>query len=134
MNGIYIDKSSLDELRRHALSYAPMETCAVLLGDTKDSVWITRKVLIVPNSAHSPVRFSISDEDLVSVYIYAAQHDLDVVGIFHSHPTSDAVPSETDRKYMRLNPVAWIIYSGINDTCRVWLHNGHIVEIRLILQ
>jgi Predicted metal-dependent protease of the PAD1/JAB1 superfamily len=39
---------------------------------------------------------------------------MDVIGIFHSHPNSDAYPSNTDKKFMQSNPVVWIIYSGIN--------------------
>ena len=36
---------------------------------------------------------------------------IEVIGIFHSHPNSDAFPSKTDKKFMQSNPVVWIIYS-----------------------
>ena len=44
----------------------------------------------------------------------AEEKGLDVVGIFHSHPKSLPSPSNTDIKFMKGNPIPWIIYSGIN--------------------
>ena len=48
---------------------------------------------------------------------------MEVIAIFHSHPNSDAYPSSTDKKFMKCNPVVWIIYSGINKNFR-----AHILE------
>jgi len=54
---------------------------------------------------------------------------MEVIGIFHSHPESEAYPSNTDRKFMQSNPVVWVIYSGINKNFRAYVLESEIVEI-----
>ena len=54
---------------------------------------------------------------------------LEVVGIFHSHPNSDAVPSNTDKKFMQNNPVPWIIFSGVNNDLKAYLLDSDVIEI-----
>jgi len=54
-----------------------------------------------------------------------------VIGIFHSHPNSDAYPSNTDEKFMKSNPVVWIIYSGINKDFKAYFLESDIVEIEI---
>jgi len=56
---------------------------------------------------------------------------MEVIGIFHSHPNSDAFPSSTDKKFMRSNPVAWVIYSGINKNFRAHVLESDSVEIQI---
>ena len=54
---------------------------------------------------------------------------MEVIGIFHSHPNSDAFPSNTDKKFMQSNPIAWIIYSGINKNFRAFILESDTIEI-----
>ena len=62
-------------------------------------------------------------------YSIAEEKKLEVVGIFHSHPDSDAYPSNTDEKFMQSNPVVWIIYSGINKNFKAYVLESEIIEI-----
>ena len=59
----------------------------------------------------------------------AENKKMEVIGIFHSHPNSDAFPSNTDKKFMQSNPVAWIIYSGINKNFRAFILDSETKEI-----
>ena len=61
----------------------------------------------------------------------AEQKKMDVIGIFHSHPNSDAFPSSTDKKFMESNPVVWVIYSGINKNFRAHILESDSVEIQI---
>ena len=56
--------------------------------------------------------FSIAPDQLLGAYRAAERRGLEVIGIFHSHPASGAAPSDTDMRFMRTNPVVWVIYSG----------------------
>ena len=55
---------------------------------------------------------------------------MELVGIFHSHPNSAATPSNTDRKFMKLNGnIPWIIFSGINIDFKAYILDEDIEEI-----
>lgn len=52
-------------------------------------------------------RYWIDPKDLLKAQRYARDHQLDIIGIYHSHPDHAAVPSECDRS------LAWAQYSYI---------------------
>ena len=87
-----------------------------------------RAVEVVTNVNASPDRFSMDAGDLIRAYERAASAGMDVVGIFHSHPSSEAFPSETDLTYMRTNSVPWLIYSGLDGAMRAFVLNGDVAQ------
>jgi [CysO sulfur-carrier protein]-S-L-cysteine hydrolase len=116
------DKTILSE---YSENQKPNESCAILFG--KDDQVLD--LFLTENIEKSPVNFTISNKQLIEAYKIAEEKKMEVVGIFHSHPGSDAYPSDTDKKFMQSNPVAWIIYSGINKNFRAYLLESDIVEI-----
>ncbi len=112
-------------LTQHAESENPNESCAILYGNGN----IVSDVFLTNNIEQSPVNFTISNEQLIEGYKIAEERKMDVVGIFHSHPNSEAYPSNTDKKFMHSNPVAWIIYSGINQDFKAYVLESDILEI-----
>ena len=83
------------------------------------------------NIEKSPVNFTISNDELIDAYKIAEEKKIDVIGIFHSHPNSEAYPSNTDKKFMQGNPVVWIIYSGVNEDFRGYTLESNIEEIQV---
>ena len=112
---ILVDESQRKKLSDHAKNSLPNESCAILLGITNGEKITLKKSVIVENADASPVEFSIKPDQLFSTYANAEKDGLEVIGIFHSHPTSRAEPSETDKKFMMINPGVWLIYSQSND-------------------
>jgi proteasome lid subunit RPN8/RPN11 len=55
--------------------------------------------------------------------------NLEIIGIFHSHPNSEAYPSNTDKKFMENNSYVWIIYSGMNKNFKAYVLESDISEI-----
>ncbi|BDQ30509.1 Mov34/MPN/PAD-1 family protein [Nitrosopumilus zosterae] len=125
MQKIIISESDKKILSEYSENQKPNESCAILFGknDTVSDLFLTE------NIEESPVNFTISNEQLIEGYKMAEEKNLDVVGIFHSHPDSDAFPSNTDKKFMQSNPVVWIIYSGINKNFRAFILESDIIEI-----
>ncbi|MGE5862819.1 MAG: M67 family metallopeptidase [Nitrososphaerales archaeon] len=104
----------LNELRKLAISSLPNESCAILLGKKTETKNIVKYIVPLNNSAQSSIAFIIDSDDLFTIYKKAKLMNLDVISIFHSHP-SNPFPSETDKIYMHLNPVIWIIYSTYSN-------------------
>ena len=125
MQKIILSQSDKKILTDHAENEKPTESCAILFGkgDTVTEVFLTK------NIEESPANFTISNEQLIQGYKTAEDKNLEVIGIFHSHPNSDAFPSNTDKKFMQSNPVAWIIHSGINRDFKAYLLESDIREI-----
>lgn len=124
---ITLSESDKKVLSEHSENQKPNEACAILFG--KDSQVLD--LFLTENIDESPVNFTISNDQLIEAYKMAEEKHLDVVGIFHSHPNSDAFPSNTDMKFMQSNPVVWIIYSGVNKNFRAFILESTIVEISM---
>jgi len=125
---IILSQSDKKTLSKYSENQEPNESCALLFG--KDSQ--VSDLFLTENIEKSPVNFTISNKQLIEGYKIAEEKRVDVIGIFHSHPNSDAFPSDTDKKFMQSNPVVWIIYSGINKNFKAFLLESNIIEIPII--
>ena len=128
MRGIILSQSNKKILSEYSENQKPNESCAILFGKENQVL----DLFLTENIEKSPVNFTISNKQLIEGYKIAEEEKMEVVGIFHSHPNSDAFPSNTDKKFMQSNPVVWIIYSGINKNLKAFLLESDIIEIPII--
>lgn len=70
----------------------PEEGCGILAG--KDTT--VEYVLPVENELHLPTRFLMKAEDQLKVFLELDRKNIDMIGIYHSHPHGPDHPSETD--------------------------------------
>lgn len=122
------------------MSY-PAEACALLEGnfteitDTaseyRDEQANIVDIIHMHNADDSIHSFRIDSNDLINAYQEISSRNMNLVGIFHSH-SSKAYPSSTDRKYMELNPVVWLIYSTLSRSFAAYtLDDDKIAQIKL---
>ncbi len=117
---LQLSPDHLQTIRAHAQSTYPEECCGLLLGtqnqDANQTIelwqatnaWNAEAAELLggsPSDRHH--RFWIDPEELLTVHNYARDRQLDVIGVYHSHPDHPAVPSEWDRA------IAWEGYSYI---------------------
>jgi len=89
-----VARAALDAIVTHAREAAPAECCGLLLG-TRSAIAEAapaKNVADVPRS-----RFVIDPKDHIEGRRDARRRGLEVVGFYHSHPRSAAVPSAADR-------------------------------------
>jgi len=129
LESIVLAQKEKDELVTYAISEQPNESCAMLFGKKVGDNWNVKEVFLTQNIDDSQTNFTISPEELLKGYQIAEKNQLEVVGIFHSHPNSDAIPSNTDKKFMQNNPVPWIIFSGVNNDLKAYLLDSDVIEI-----
>ena len=129
MECIILTQKEKDKLVTRAIEQKPNESCAMLLGKKVDDDWNVKEVFHTENIDNSQTNFTISPEELLKGYQLAEKMHLELVGVFHSHPNSDAIPSSTDKKFMQNNPVPWIIFSGVNNNLKAYLLDSNIIEI-----
>ena len=127
MQKIILKQSDKKLLSQYSENQKPNEACAILFGKNNEVL----DIFLTENIEESSINFTISNEQLIEGYKIAEEKKMEVIGIFHSHPNSDAFPSNTDKKFMQSNPVAWIIYSGINKNFRAFILESDSVEIQI---
>ena len=124
-SSIALKASQLLTLEHIANLSKPHEACALLLGKKKEYVYQVNEIIPVSNRYTSEIRFSMDENELLKIYKYAELSNISVVGIFHSHPSKPA-PSETDKVFMEINPVPWLIKSTITDEIKCFIFSDAI--------
>jgi proteasome lid subunit RPN8/RPN11 len=125
---IIVESFPLSRIRLHAVSSFPDECCGFLFGreltDGSRLISIIREV----NNAKAgdkKRRFEISPMDYMQAEIFALENEIQLLGIYHSHPNHPAIPSEFDR--VAAQPFfSYIIVSviqGETDHIRSWRLN-----------
>ena len=107
---ITIPQQQLTEIREHGVRDYPYECCGLLLGHYIAEGKVVTETYPISNARAESAkrnRFLITPEELMRGERYAASRDLEVVGFYHSHPDSPAVPSNYDLEH------AWPTYSYI---------------------
>ena len=130
---IILSENDRQELARYAEAEKPYESCAILVGNETNENWTVKEVVLTENTAKSKVTFTISPDKEFEVDQKAKESNMEIVCIFHSHPESEAYPSETDKKFMRVNPFPWIIYSGTTREMNCFiLEDENVKQISII--
>ncbi|MEY3051664.1 MAG: hypothetical protein RLY31_1449 [Bacteroidota bacterium] len=92
-----IDPAVAAVIRRQAELNYPYECCGFLFGTDVPHRHMA-VALPVDNNKEGDQRrrFEISVRDYMRAEAYAAQHDLTLLGVYHSHPDHPAIASEHD--------------------------------------
>jgi len=126
---IILSESIKKILTNHAENENPNESCAILYGDIKNENYIVKETWLTENIEKSPVEFTLSPEQTLKMYEKEKEMSLQIIGIFHSHPNSEAYPSSTDKKFMENNQYVWVIYSGVNKNFKAYVLESDVLEI-----
>lgn len=129
---VILTESQRNILSKQAIEQVPNESCALLFGKTENDQLVVKDLFLTENTEKSPVNFTISNEQLIQGYQEAEEKKLEVIGIFHSHPNSEPYPSNTDKKFMKINPVVWVIFSCLSKNFQAYTLDSEIIEIPII--
>jgi proteasome lid subunit RPN8/RPN11 len=111
----------------HARQTYPNECCGAMLGSIADGTKIVSAAMPIENAfaGAQATRYELRPQDLLAADRAARARNLDVIGIYHSHPDCDAYFSTTDLK----NSCPWYsfvvlsIRNGEFDHANSWLPN-----------
>lgn len=108
---VIIGQSILDEMFAYGRSNLPNEACGVLLGSRQNPAAIRiNKAVPMTNISPRPMQtFEIDPLELLP-YVKPETGDSSMVGFFHTHSSTDPVPSSKDLKTeWHTAPTHWII-------------------------
>ncbi|HWG42485.1 MAG TPA: M67 family metallopeptidase [Gemmataceae bacterium] len=94
-----ISRSIFDGMLWHARAETPLECCGLLAGVIReDGVGEVRLRYPLLNAAASPIEFESEPRSLFSAWRDIRRQGLEVLAVYHSHPTSEPMPSRKDRE------------------------------------
>ena len=129
---IRIEAEPWQVMLAHARETYPNECCGAMLGELDDGSKIVSVAMPLENAfaGAQAARYELRPEDLLAADRAARQRNLDLIGIYHSHPDCDAYFSTTDLK----NSCPWYsfvvlsIRKGEFDHANSWLPNADQTE------
>ena len=122
-----IEQTPLNEMIKDAVRTFPDECCGFLFGKEENNIRTIIKIQVVDNAKEGDKRrrFIISAKDYLKAELFADENNLQLIGVYHSHPNHPAIPSEHDR--VAAQPYfSYIILSVMNnefDHIRSWRLN-----------
>lgn len=138
-----------NRIRSRVESLYPEEACGLLLGKfTKSEEVPASRTGVSPTDTGARTielqdtencwpgdrrkHFEIAPEEMLAAQKSARERDLDIIGVYHSHPDGSPIPSETDRQ-LAWNEYFYLIVSVVEGRAidlRAWKLNddGHFQE------
>jgi len=120
----FVDRQYLNRLVECS---RPKETCGFLLGRAENEGFVVLKIIPATNTLNSATAFEIAPSDVLKAFEEADKLGLDVIGIYHSHPAPPE-PSAIDLRYMKFNPMVWLIISTIDGSIAAYYSSGKYFE------
>lgn len=116
----------------HARQEAPLECCGLLLGGPG----IVDEAVPARNVRRSTTAYLVDPADHFALIRRARREGRTIVGAYHSHPRSPAVPSEVDLREAQDAGFVYVIVSlaaaGAPDVRGYRLAGGEFIETRLV--
>jgi proteasome lid subunit RPN8/RPN11 len=106
---IKIDGRALSSLREIIHAPALREQCGFLLGTFNRETAVVKQLCPVTNAAGWSGGFAIADYEHRRIERLARRLDLEVVGVYHSHPGGDGRLSEPDKRCLSHSDLPWMI-------------------------
>lgn len=106
-------------LRRQTAAAVPAECCGALIGIVHSHEIEVRTLIPVENAATGHSLYLIDADNVLRLERQCACAGLQVVGFYHSHPTTPAEPSRLDLELASPGYV-YLIVDAIGEKVRCW--------------
>ncbi len=131
MKSLVLTKEQYQKMVAHVDSNFPLEACGLLAGNNAK----VEAVLEVTNQAQSPIRYVMDPIEQLNAFEWIDSNALDLIGIFHSHPTGPETVSPTDIAEAAY-AVVYIILARVDNRQTwhmrgFWIENGKFSEVNL---
>jgi proteasome lid subunit RPN8/RPN11 len=129
---VEVRRAALDRLVAHAREALPDECCGLLVG-SGDCV---EEAVPARNVRASPTRYEVDPADHFAVIRRVRREGREIVGAYHSHPSTAAVPSPTDLAEAYDDTLLYVIVS-LRDAQRPEVRGfriaaGQVREVALV--
>jgi [CysO sulfur-carrier protein]-S-L-cysteine hydrolase len=123
-----IEQQLLQRIREHCLEEKPVEACGILTGKAGHVL----HAYATDNLSRSPVYYQVDPDQQGEILQLMEKRGEELVGIYHSHPTTEARPSRNDIQLAVHYPEAMrviISLAGRIDMRAYVIQKGQVTEI-----
>jgi [CysO sulfur-carrier protein]-S-L-cysteine hydrolase len=128
-----ITNGVMEQILIHAVKDTPIEACGVLLGKGN---FITRAIPLT-NIEQREDHFTCDPGEQHEAYKIAKETGVEIIGSYHSHPTTPPRPSTEDLRLAYDPKFLYVIVSLVDDTREVkafWIRRGEVEEEPLCIE
>lgn len=133
---LLLSTSSYNRIVMEAIEKYPVECCGFLMGKESGDQRNISFVLTCKNQSGRATEFSISPQDYKKAEKEAKRKKVSLLGVYHSHPDWDAIPSDTDTESALPN-LSYVIISVFKHkipASRSWrLNENRVFEEETII-
>lgn len=126
-----ISSKDIERIQAELEFNKPYEACGVLIGSIDDSTYV-EKIQPVTNVRRTTTSFELDPMEHYKAWDEAEKNNKEIVGVYHTHPGSSAVPSLWDKKTMEMAPSIWLIAG--TDGMRAYVWENGIKSVKIIVR
>ncbi len=90
---LWLTPDQAQSIAQHAKGSYPLEACGLIAGRGNQA----ERIVSIPNVADHPQhQFRLDNQAFLQAMFEFERTGLTLIGIYHSHPNGDAIPSQTD--------------------------------------
>lgn len=132
MKQLVLSQKHWNTMRDYVARHLPLEACGLLAGKN-DRV---EEVILIRNQVQRPDRFVMDPYEQLKAFDWIESNGLDLLSIFHSHPTGPETLSATDIAEAAYE-VVHLIWSWNGDLWKLrgfWIEDGQALEVSLRIE
>lgn len=125
-----------DAIIHHARAEWPNECCGILAGVMAGEEFSVKNHYPLINELASPTAFRSEPQSMFRAMKEIRQQQMEIVAVYHSHPTTAAVPSQRDWNEITYPAAATIIIGTVNTapSMRAWIiQDNQFVECSIFV-
>jgi len=123
---LWLTPAQADSIGRHALDERPQEACGLIAGIGEQA----HEIIPMANVADEPQhQFRLDDEQFTKTMFDLERAGLSLIGIYHSHPSGDPIPSQIDIREAAYPDTAYVIVGLRDSGARLAAWDIRILEV-----
>jgi len=119
---MHLPPAVLRALQEHYHRDLPRECCGFLLGTRHSGEVVVHCALPLLNAEPGTGAFALSDAELRRAHLVARHSGLQLLALYHSHPSGVAHPSAADTEVMARSEWPWLILTAASADGAVEVH------------
>jgi len=128
---LWLTEAQAREIANHALREKPQEVCGLIAGANRS----VERILPIRNAAANPTHQYYMDEAQLTAAMFEFERArLSLMGIYHSHPDGEPIPSPTDVRQATYPGTAYLIVGlkhGYPEMAAWKIHAGQVDSVAL---
>src|SRR3977135_413387 len=132
-NGARVRAGIVEEMLRHARSEPGVECCGLLAG----AGGVITRIFPAKNALASPTAYEVAPQEVFKLFRRMREEEVEHLGIYHSHPVTENVPSPRDIELAAYPNEAYFIISllpAAPHPIRAFsIRDGRVEELEMVI-